>query len=104
MNNNSSTTDIQTKNINATIAKIQKNLATTYQDLLDAQNSNSETLLLYQNYFDKINTNKQQKISMLNYLIKHLEQIKNSSTATQQELNNINNDIKNLKNQVDRLQ
>ena len=104
MNNNSSTTDIQTKNINATIAKIQKNLATTYQDLLDAQNSNSETLLLYQNYFDKINTNKQQKINMLNYLIKHLEQIKNSSTATQQELNNINNDIKNLKNQVDRLQ
>ena len=104
MNKNLSTSDIQTKNINATIAKIQKNLATTYQDLLDAQNSNSETLLLYQNYFDKINTNKQQKISMLNYLIKHLEQIKNSSTATQQELNNINNDIKNLKNQVNRLQ
>ena len=104
MNKNLSTSDIQTKNINATIAKIQKNLATTYQDLLDAQNSNSETLLLYQNYFDKINTNKQQKISMLNYLIKHLEQIKNSSTATQQELNNINNDIKNLKKQVDRLQ
>lgn len=104
MNKNLSTSDIHTKNINATIAKIQKNLATTYQDLLDAQNSNSETLLLYQNYFDKINTNKQQKISMLNYLIKHLEQIKNSSTATQQELNNINNDIKNLKNQVDRLQ
>ena len=104
MNKNLSTSDIHTKNIDASIAKIQKNLATTYQDLLDSQNSNSETLAQYKNYFDKINTNKQQKISMLNYIIRHLEQIKKNSTTTQQELNNINNDINNLRKQVTKLQ
>jgi len=104
MKNNSSTSDIHTKNINANIAKIQKNLATTYQDILATQNPNPETLTHYKDYFDKINLKKQEKINMLNYIIGYLEQIKNSNNFTQEQKYNINNDIYNLKTELSKLQ
>lgn len=101
MNSNVSTSDYRTKKINDQIDKINKNLASTYENLLTTQ-QNDELLSLYKNYFSNINQQRLEQINMLNNIIKYLEQIKDSQNLSLEQKNNIDNDILRLKRELDK--
>jgi hypothetical protein len=80
MNSNVSTSDSRTKKINDQIDKINKNLASTYENLLTTQ----------------------QDHELLSYIIKYLEQIKDSQNLSLEHKNNIDNDIIQVKQELDK--
>ena len=101
MNSNVSTSDSRTKKINDQIDKINKNLASTYENLLTTQQDH-ELLSLYKNYFSNINQLQNEQINMLNNIIKYLEQIKDSQNLSLEQKNNIDNDIIQVKQELDK--
>jgi hypothetical protein len=101
MNSNVSTSDSRTKKINDQIDKINKNLASTYENLLTTQQDH-ELLSLYKNYFSNINQLQNEQINMLNNIIKYLEQIKDSQNLSLEHKNNIDNDIIQVKQELDK--
>jgi hypothetical protein len=101
MNSNVSTSDYRTKKIDDQIDKINKDLASTYENLLTTQHDD-ELLSLYKNYFSSINQQQTEQINMLNNIIKYLEQIKDSQNLSLEQKNNINNDIIKLKNELNK--
>lgn len=101
MNSNVSTSDSRTKKINDQIDKINKNLASTYENLLTTQQDH-ELLSLYKNYFSNINQLQNKQINMLNNIIKYLEQIKDSQNLSLEHKNNIDNDIIQVKQELDK--
>ena len=101
MNSNVSTSDYRTKKINDEIDKINKNLASTYENLLTTQ-QNDELLSLYKNYFSNINQQQTEQINMLKNIIKYLEQIKDSQNLSLEQKNNIDNDIVQVKRELDK--
>jgi len=101
MNSNVLTSDSRTKKINDQIDKINKNLASTYENLLTTQQDH-ELLSLYKNYFSNINQLQNEQINMLNNIIKYLEQIKDSQNLSLEHKNNIDNDIIQVKQELDK--
>lgn len=101
MNSNVSTSDYRTKKINDQIDKINKNLASTYENLLTTQ-QNDQLLSLYKNYFSNINQQQTEQINMLKNIIKYLEQIKDSQNLSLEQKNNIDNDIVQVKRELDK--
>jgi hypothetical protein len=101
MNSNVSTSDYRTKKIDDQIDKINKDLASTYENLLTTQ-QDDELLSLYKNYFSNINQQQTEQINMLKNIIKYLEQIKDSQNLSLEQKNNINNDIIKLKNELNK--
>ena len=101
MNSNVSTSDYRTKKIDDQIDKINKDLASTYENLLTTQ-QNDELHSLYKNYFSNINQQQTEQINMLKNIIKYLEQIKDSQNLSLEQKNNIDNDIVQVKRELDK--
>ncbi len=101
MNLTISTSDYHTKKVNDQIDQIKKNLASTYENLLTREQDN-ELISLYKNYFSNINQENIQQVNMLKNIIKYLEQINDSQNLSLEQKKNIENDILQLKQEIDK--
>ena len=96
--------DIQYKKIQDKINNIKDNLANTYKNNYKGGEKSNATAIQYSNYFNEEHNKVFSQISQLKYILKYLEDLKSRSRAENISKNNLNLDIKNIKQKINELE